>query len=347
MDLDRTTFEPDDVDTPEPTDGVVPWQDPAWLAEAGAWISGACDAAGLERTGPGLLRGRMWSAVARIPVVGGDVWFKQNAPRGGFEPALLAALARWRPQDESPLIAVDTDRRWSLNHDVGERLDGLLKRDPDVRHLHTPLRRYARLQRELAAHAEELLAIGVPDGRPEHIEEMLDDVLGCAPSGLIDDAVLRHVEAKRPELRAHAQELAAFGVPATIDHQDLHPGNILGDGVDSRLFDWGDSTIGCPFGSILVVLRALPAFAPVDRADPEVKLLREVYLEPWRADDALGLSDAELRRAVELALQLTMVMRAHTWTRTLPSFRRSPQPWSQVATWLGRIGCEDPVTVGL
>jgi len=286
--------------------------------------------------------------VVRIPDVGGDIWFKQNAPRNGFEPALLEAFTRWRPQEPTALIAADPLHFRSLCHDVGERLDGLLQRDPDVRHLHTPLRRYARLQRDLAAHADELLAIGVPDGRPDRIEGLLDEVLGHAPRGMLDENVLRHVAAVRPQLRAEGEELAALtalGAPATLDHQDLHPGNLLGDETDARPFDWGDATLGSPFGSILVVLRSLPSFAPVDRADPEVLRLREVYLEPWREE--ARLTAAELDRAVTLALRLATVMRAHTWTRTLPAFRSSPQPWENVGFWLGSIGCEDPVTVGL
>lgn len=120
---------------------------------------------------------------------------------------------------------------------------------------------------------------------------------------------------------------------------------LRGNGAGSRAFDWGDATVGNPFGSVLVLLRALPDFAPVDRADPEVRRLREVYLEPWL--DEGRLTSAELDRAVTLALRLTMVMRAHTWTRVLPAFRSNPRPWTNVAAWLGRIGCEDPVTVGL
>jgi hypothetical protein len=341
-------FQHADVRVPEPTDGTVPWQDPAWLAEATSWITASCDAAGLERTGPGQLRGRMWSAVVRVPVAGGDVWFKQNAPRGGFEPALLAAFARWRPDERSSLIAADPERFRSLSHDVGERLDVLLERDPDFRHLHTPLRRYAQLQRDLGAHVGELLAIGVPDGRPERIESLLEDVFDYAPPGMIDENVLSHVAAKLPELRAEAEELAALGAlgaPATIDHQDLHPGNLLGDETGARPFDWGDATVGNPFGSLLVVLRALPAFAPIDRAAPELQHLREIYLEPWRAE--ARLTAAELDRAVTLALRLSIVLRAHTWTRTLPAFRSCPEPWENVSFWLGAIGSADPVTVGL
>lgn len=346
--LDHTALQHTDVRVPETTDGIAPWQDPRWCEEVGSWIDATCAAAGLRRTGPGELRGRMWSAVIRVPCAGEDLWFKQNAPRNGFEPALLAAFGRWRPQEHDALIAADTANHRSLSRDVGERLDVLLKRDPDVRHLHTPLRRYAHLQRELAARADDLVALGVPDGRPEHIEELLDSVLTYAPSGMLDENVLRHVRTQLPRLRADAEELAAFtaqGAPATIDHQDLHPGNLLGDETGAHPFDWGDAAVGSPFGSILVVLRALPSFAPIDRAAPEVRHLREVYLEPWRAEGRL--SKPELDRAVALALRLTMVLRAHTWTRTLPAFRSCPEPWENAAFWLGAIGCADPVTVGL
>jgi hypothetical protein len=345
--MDRLTasLRPTEVDVPEATDGSPPWESPVWLAEADAWISASCEAAGLSRTGPGELRARMWSAVARIPVRGGCVWFKESSPRSGFEPAVVDALTRWSPDDAPPVIAVDLERRWALTHNVGERLDGLLKRDPDIRNMHTPLRRYARLQRKLAAHVDDLLELGVPDGRPEHLEELLDSVLTHAPRGLISDEVLRHVATKLPELRARAAELAAFGFPSTIDHEDLHPGNILGTSADARPFDWGDSAIGSPFGSLLVILRATPEFCGFERDDPGVGALRGIYLEPWLEEDGRGM--AEVERAVDLALRLTPVLKAHVWTRVFPCFLHTPKPWKSVEFWLDSIGCDDPVTVGL
>jgi hypothetical protein len=333
-----------DIRIPDDLDGLPPWRDPAWTAAAEAWISESCEAAGLVR-GPGTLRGRMYSVVARIPVEGGCVWFKENPPRSGFEPALVDALSRWSPQDAPPLIAVDVERRWALTHDVGERLDGLLKRDPDIRNLHTPLRRYAQLQQSLAARVEDLFALGVPDARPEHIEELLDEVLTYAPSGSIGEDVQRHVKSMLPELRAWSGELAALEAPITIDHQDLHPGNILGTSTDSLPFDWGDSVVGSAFGSILVVLRATPAFTGIERDDPSIKALRDVYLETWRESGAWTAAD--LNEAVELSLRLSPVIKAHVWTRTFPCFRGSAEPWKSVAFWLRNIGCEDPVTVGL
>ena len=345
MDLVDTSLRPADVNIPDAVDGVPPWEDPAWLGEANAWISASCEAAGLVRTGPGEIRGRMWSIVVRVPVEGGCVWFKENPPRSGFEPALADALTRWSPQDAPPVIAVDTERRWALTHDVGERLDGLLKRDPDIRNMHTPLRRYARLQRRLVERVDEMLELGVPDARPERIDDLLDSVLTAIPSGLVSEDFLRQVAAKLPDLREWGKELASFGIPITIDHQDLHPGNILGTQDDSRPFDWGDAVVGSPFGSVLVVLRATPEFCGFERDDPGVKGLRGIYLEPWLEED--GRSVAELDRAVELSLRLAVVMRAHTWTRTFPCFRRTPKPWDNVEFWLGGLGSADPVLYGL
>jgi hypothetical protein len=135
-----------DIKIPDDAHGTPPWEDPAWRDAADAWVSESCEAAGLVRTGPGTLRGRPWSIVARVPVETGSVWFKANPPRSGFEPALVDALTRWTPQDAPPLISFDAEHHWALTHDVGERLDGLLKQDPDVRNMHTPLRRYAALQ---------------------------------------------------------------------------------------------------------------------------------------------------------------------------------------------------------
>ena len=332
-----------DVNVPEATDGAPPWESPEWLAEADAWISASCEAAGLARTGPGEIRGRMYSVVVRVPVEGGCVWFKEGAPRAGFEAAVADALTRWSPHDAPPVIAVDRERHWVLMHNVGERLDGLLKRDPDIRNVHTPLRRYARLQRKLVAHVDDLLELGVPDARPEHIEELLDGILTRAPKGLLGDEVLRHVAAMRPELRAWAAELAALGVPSTIDHADLHPGNILGTSTDARPFDWGDSVIGSPFCSLLVILRATPDFCGFEYDDPGVMALRGVYLEPWLTQD--GRSAADVECAADLALRLSPILRAHAWTRMFPCYLRAPKPWNSTEFWLGAIGCDDPLMI--
>lgn len=344
MDDVDISLRPTDINVPDDVDGVPPWENPAWLDAANGWISESCEAAGLVRTGPGEIRGRMYSIVVRVPIEGGCVWFKENPPRSAFEPAIADALTRWSPQDAPPLIAVDLERRWALTHNVGDRLDDLIRVDPDMRNMHTPLRRYARLQRALVPHVDELLGLGVPDARPERIEELLDGLLEHG-SGLIAEDALRHVAALRPEVRAWAKELAGYGVPSTLDHDDLHPGNILGTSTDARPFDWGDAVVGSPFHSLLVILRATPEFCGLDRDDPGVRGLRDVYLEPWLEEASLSVAD--LDRAVDLSLRLTPILRAHAWTRVFPCFHRARKPWQSLEFWLGHLGGEHPLTVGL
>ena len=42
---------------------------------------------------------------------------------------------------------------------------------------------------------------------------------------------------------------------ASLDHNDLHPWNILGDGADdTRFYDWGDCVVAHPFAAMLVPL---------------------------------------------------------------------------------------------
>lgn len=91
---------------------------------------------------------------------------------------------------------MNTERAWALTEDVGERLDARLKQDPDVAHLLLPMRGYAASQRLLSGHAEDLLALGVPDARPENIPALFENVVAHAPSGMLDPEVVAKAEAK-------------------------------------------------------------------------------------------------------------------------------------------------------
>jgi hypothetical protein len=108
-----------DIKAPDPVAGVPPWRDPLWLAEAQEWIGAECARAGLAPGGPAVGRGRMYSVVARVPVIDGTLWFKARPPASSFEPALLVALAAWYPDRFPAPVAVDLGRAWSLTRDGG------------------------------------------------------------------------------------------------------------------------------------------------------------------------------------------------------------------------------------
>jgi aminoglycoside phosphotransferase (APT) family kinase protein len=191
---------------------------------------------------------------------------------------------------------------------------------------------YGELQRTLARDVDELLAIGVADMRPQAMAGRFDEALAAGRRFVDragderDRAVLARVEAARERFAEQCSELASRPGGASLDHNDLHPWNILGDpGAGStRFYDWGDSVVAHPFAALLVPL----GFAA--RVSPQaVARARDAYLEAF-AD--LG-THAELVATLELACRVAKVARALTWERALlagdeaesdPEFARAP-----------------------
>ena len=69
---------------------MPPWTDPAWLADAHAWIDERIATAGVARAGateqPHV---RPWSTVIRVPTTDGDLWFKANVPVLAYEAGVV------------------------------------------------------------------------------------------------------------------------------------------------------------------------------------------------------------------------------------------------------------------
>jgi hypothetical protein len=311
-----------------PADPRLPWVQPAWLAEATAWIGARLAELGLDPADeieqPHV---RWWSTVLRVPTVEGDLWFKASAPPHAFEAGLLAILTRIGPDHVPRLAALDAGRGWLLMHDGGERLRELVHSSSDLHHWAEILPRYAELQIALAPHVGELLGANVPDERlavlPAHVEALLDDREACMvgrENGLTEDEY-RRLRALVPDFADRCARLAAFGIPETIQHDDLHDGNVFVDGGRYRIFDWGDSCVAHPFQSLVVTMRALVYRLELPPGGPDVLRLRDAYLEPF---GRYG-SHTELVEAAGLAHYLGTASRSLNWNRFIrvrePEFR--------------------------
>jgi hypothetical protein len=98
--------------------GDPTWEDPAWLAEAHAWIREHVDVTGeIERP-----HVRAWSTALRVPTAHGPVWFKASAPALAHDGPVTAALARIRPDAVLTPLAVDVRRGFVLLPEGGETL---------------------------------------------------------------------------------------------------------------------------------------------------------------------------------------------------------------------------------
>jgi hypothetical protein len=122
-------------------------------------------------------RVRPWSLVAKITTAGEPFWLKVNLGDTLYESGLLRLLGTLAPAHVVVPLAVDAANGWSLSPHGGATLR---ESHPtfDTAVWERLLAEYAELQRELMPHVRDLLAVGVPDLRPEklphHLSELLD-----------------------------------------------------------------------------------------------------------------------------------------------------------------------------
>jgi hypothetical protein len=280
------------------------------MSDREEWLDDRLAAAGLRRTGEVTCpHDRPWGTVHTAPTTGGPVWLKAPGPATVFEVALYALLARVVPDRIPCPVAVDPDRGWvlltnggtTLGDAGGDLVAGLVKALPQ----------YARLQRELAPHTGELLAAGVADMRPAVMPARFDEAVGTVTAVTGDR--LAEVRALRPAYVERCARLASSPVPASLDHNDLHPWNVFADGDRARFHDWGDAVVAHPFSSLLVTAAVVRAHLGVRQDDPAVRRVRDAYLEVW--SDLLP--HRELVAELELACWVGKVARALTWDRAL------------------------------
>jgi hypothetical protein len=314
------------------------WHDPRWQSLAREWITDRLTERGTPVTGEiEEVRVRPWSVTHQAPTAGGLVWFKANTPACAYEAPLASALAGWQPDGVLAPLAVDAERGWLLTADAGRTLREEIKQDELLDVWTEMLRAWATLQRQVASRAGDLVALGVPDHRPGMLPARLDELLADAEvrSDLGPERLLA-VEEAAPAFREWCDELGADGIPASLQHDDLTDSNVFRTaGGGFRFFDWGDSSVAHPFGSLLVALGFAAYVLGIEAGAPEIRRLRDAYLEVW-SDLA---SPAALRRSVSLACQVTRVSKALAWERALrePSLPVDDDFRSAVADWLAEL----------
>jgi hypothetical protein len=253
---------------------------------------------------------RPWSTVLRIPTEAGDVWFKANMPTQAFEVAVVETLAARRPDLVPPLLASDRARGWMLQGDGGTRLREILKETRDFEVWLKILPLYAELQMDVVAERDRLLAAGVPDrllaSLPGQFEEVLTDVEALETLTLDER---RRLAALAPRIEAECRELGAYGLPETIQHDDLHDGQVFVRDGRFLFFDWGDACVSHPFYTLVVTLAVLAHRLELDHDAPELDRFRDAYVEPWTR----FRPRSELEQAYPLAYRLGVLCRGLTW----------------------------------
>jgi hypothetical protein len=232
------------------------------------------------------IHARPWSTVLRVPTADGDVYLKQEEPLQVFEVPLTIALAERWPDRVPEIVAADVERAWLLTRDGGIRIadSGDFGRFPRALEL------YGELQVGEIPHVDELLGMGLPDVRLPVVVAAYEPFFE-RDHGLDPSEVARLV-ALAPRYRELCAELDALGLPASLQHDDIHQWNVFVRGDRVAIYDWGDSSVAFPLWSWLKPFRAV-----VDSL-VELEPLRAAYLSAWRS----FATEDKLRRALELAV---------------------------------------------
>lgn len=292
---------------------------------------------------------RAWSTVVAVPTDEGRVWFKAPSRVTAHEIPLYPLLVDAGPELVLHPLGTDIERSWILLPDSGTSLMHALSGDAIYERLLTFLPRYAQLQRAMTAHVPAMLAMGVPDMRPEVLPGRFDEALTVTMSlagergDRGDMEELTRVATLRPRFEAWCDLLSASPVGPSIDHSDLHANNmLLPEGPDGLawIYDWGDSVVAHPFSTLLVAIRSLMDELRATPDDPRLARVRDVYLEPFTD----GATRRELEALADAACWTSIITRALNWIHVFelglpmnPDWETAPITWMKTflnISWL-------------
>jgi aminoglycoside phosphotransferase (APT) family kinase protein len=306
------------------------WTLPGWFEEVCGWLERALGDAGVREVRE-IVQLRAWtsSCVLLVRTGAGTFYFKAVAESVRRECPVTEYLAQHFPDAVARIVATKPERRWFL---MTALEGGKLEDVSDVMIWERAAAVYGQLQLACVERVGDLHALGCPtrglDALAAEIEPLSADVTALRPGepdGL-SAAEVDRLHAYGPELRRRCERLAACGIPLTLEHGDLWPGNFLVDDATCAIIDWEDVAIGHPFISLAPLIVGLGMFQPRLSSREVTQRLERAYVArfaglvpPERLLEALRLAGplSFIDMAVRYRYQRPSVVRLHPWMRDL------------------------------
>ena len=297
---------------------TMPWSRQRGYDEAFAWVAEKLGKLGMAITGPPeQVKNAYVSTVFRWPTEGGIVYLKILPSVFVREGQVMARLAQWGIAELPERLATDLGRGLILMKDMGGRD---LAESHDIDSLCAVVRAFAGIQ------IASIPFIDVRNPRPFHdwrvgvlasridgIVEELPALLRNSPYQLTEEEAVQ-LRGRLPEWKGLCAEIEDAGIPDTIDHGDLRPGNIRAVGERLIFYDWAWSAITHPFIAIAGLLHNTRKLLP--EAERARDILRDAYLEAW-APYADGQALRPLFEQVAKAGTLYGVVADAEWLRAI------------------------------
>lgn len=299
------------------------WYDLDWQKQAHDWIREQTQRNSIQITGeieqPHVYA---WSTVMRIPSSAGMLYFKATAGETIYEAALTQKLVTWFPDCTPELVSVDVHRGWMLMRDGGAPLRASIRPAKDVMPWEPVISRYAELQIGLAAHVDEMVALGIPDHRLNMLPTLYAQLLTGEDSLMIDQekglssADFQRLQTLKTRFETICSGLTMFRIPESLNQGDFHDGNVLIKNGRITFFDWGDADVTHPFVSLrtffvsMEIALQLDDYAP---PTPEMIALLDRYLKPW---ERFATKD-RLLQAYKLSRPVASIVKALAWHNSI------------------------------
>ena len=232
---------------------------------------------------------RTWnlSCVHRLTLDDGSTaWLKVVPPFFAHEGAMLKFMQESDTATRVPvLLGMDPAHgRVLLEHVEGPLLWGV----STERWVHV-IDTHVATQAALRNRMDDLRALGAPDcGNSAFLAAVTQLAARADVRSTVPAAALPQLDALVDSVPAILGALDACGVPATLVHGDLHPGNVLGSSTGPVVLDWGDACVAHPFFDLPALCNGIPE---ADHATVEQR-----FIGAWQAE----LPNADAARAAIL-----------------------------------------------
>lgn len=236
-------------------------------------------------------------ALIRFPTDRGAAWFKAVGEPLTREFRLTQEIAARFPLHlPTPIATCAEWNGWLMRESEGQDLAS-----GEVHDWERAARSLADLQIASVGHRRAILAAGAHDVRTDRLLELapaffevMTGVMARQGKPTPPPLGARTIREVREQVVRVLEKLAGAGLPDSLNHLDLNPGNVIVEGEKITFLDWAEAAVGNPFFSLEYLRQHFRRMLP-GHADREAGLIRS-YLSRWP-----GLTGREADRVAAMA----------------------------------------------
>jgi len=254
--------------------------------------------------GPIVLRDMPWSKVSLFKTPKGLVYLKQMAAPFAIEPKILQFIHENFSTAVTEMIVMNEQLSCFLMKDAGQVLRDIQKQNFQIQLFCNALKTHAQIQIASVPFVESFILMSVNDWRLKKLPDLYRDFV--AREHLLEAAGVNKYEIEMlqnvsPQMQILCEQLSAYNIPETIEHNDFHDNNILIQDDRITINDWGDACISHPFLSLATALNSAKRNHNFKKTDSRYLQAQNAYLEIWLDYETID----ELRKAFLIAEKLS------------------------------------------